>query len=148
MRKVGLQIQLLAQGMYLRGYIEHVGSGTGDIIDKCRESGLPPPQWEAEDDGLTIILKRATIVSQPQADRRGANASQMVPKHHGDALDEALELRLFDALREGASLDQIELSKILGVSRTTVQRCFKRLLRAGKVVRVGGKRFGHWEVIG
>jgi ATP-dependent DNA helicase RecG len=72
----------------------------------------------------------------------------MVPKHHGDALDEALELRLFDALREGASLDQIELSKILGVSRATVQRCFKRLLRAGKVVRVGGKRFGHWEVIG
>ena len=60
---------LLAQGMYLRGYIEHVGSGTGDIIEKCRESGLPPPRWESEDDGLTIILRRATIVSQPQTDR-------------------------------------------------------------------------------
>ena len=138
---------LLAQGMYLRGYIEHVGSGTGDIIEKCRESGLPPPQWESEDDGLTIILRRATIASQPKDDRLGFNASQTAPKHHGDALDDALEARLLDALRKESSLDQVELSKVLGVSRATVQRCFKRLLDASKVVRVGGKRFGHWEVI-
>ena len=35
---------------------DELGSGTGDIIEKCRESGLPPPQWESEDDGLTPIL--------------------------------------------------------------------------------------------
>jgi len=138
---------LLAQGMYLRGYIEHVGSGTGDIIEKCRESGLPPPQWESEVDGLTIILRRANIVSRPQTDRGGVNASQTAPKHHRDAFDDALELRLLDALRKDASSDQVELSKILGVSRATVQRCFKRLLKAGKVGRIGGKRFGHWEVL-
>ena len=101
---------LLAQGMYLRGYIEHVGSGTGDIIEKCRESGLPPPQWESEDDGLTIILRRATIASQPRSDWRSSKASQVVPKHHGDALDDALETRLLDALRKESSLDQVELS--------------------------------------
>ena len=48
-------------------------------------------------------------------DSLGFNASQTAPKHHGDALDDALEARLLDA---------------------------------SKVVRVGGKRFGHWEVIG
>ncbi len=58
-----------------------------------------------------------------------------------------MELRLLDALRKDASSDQVELSKILGVSRATVQRCFKRLLKAGKVGRIGGKRFGHWEVL-
>ena len=89
-----------------------------------------------EDKGLTIILRRANI------------ASQTAPKHHRDAFDDALESRLLDALRKDASSDQVELSKILGVSRATVQRCFKRLLKAGKVGRIGGKRFGHWEVIG
>ena len=69
---------LLAQGMYLRGYIEHIGSGTGDIIEKCRESGLPPPQWESEDDGLTIILRRATIASQPQMSPQTDNGTQDV----------------------------------------------------------------------
>ena len=101
-----------------------------------------------EDKGLTIILRRANIASQPQTDRGGANASQTAPKHHRDAFDDALESRLLDALRKDASSDQVELSKILGVSRATVQRCFKRLLKASKVGRIGGKRFGHWEVIG
>ena len=51
---------LLAQAMYLRGYIERVGSGTGDIIESCREKGLPPPVWENEDDGFTVTLRRVT----------------------------------------------------------------------------------------
>ena len=51
---------LLAQAMYLRGYIERVGSGTGDIIERCREKGLPPPIWENEDDGFTVTLRRIT----------------------------------------------------------------------------------------
>ena len=92
--------------------------------------------------------RRATIASQIKDDRLGFNASQTAPKYHGDALDDALEARLLDALRKEPSLDQVELSKVLGVSRATVQRCFKRLLGAGKNVRVGGKRFGHWEVSG
>ena len=100
------------------GRLRNVGSGTGDIIEKCRESGLPPPQWESEDDGLTIILRRATIASQPKAGSLVFNASQSAPKHHGDALDDALELRLRDALRKESSLDQVELSKVLGVSHS------------------------------
>ncbi|MBR5548869.1 MAG: MarR family transcriptional regulator [Kiritimatiellae bacterium] len=53
----------------------------------------------------------------------------------------------FYALKKAPSSDQNELAAILGVSQATVQRCFKRLLKAGNVVRVGGKHFGHWEVI-
>ena len=145
---------LLAQAMYLRGYIERVGSGTGDIIERCREKGLPPPMWENEDDGLTIVLRRAAVdqqrdvglVMSPQVpNNMGGKAS---PKHHNEALDDALELRLVDVLEKEPSLDQCELSRILCVSRATVQRCFKRLLEAGKIVRIGGKRFGHWKVIG
>ena len=60
---------LLAQAMYLRGYIERVGSGTGDIIERCREKGLPPPIWENEDDGLTIVLRRAAVASQPEGNQ-------------------------------------------------------------------------------
>ena len=135
---------LLAQAMYLRGYIERVGSGTGDIIERCRN----------EDDGLTIVLRRAAVDQQRDVgpgmslqvpNNMGGKAS---PKHHNEALDDALELRLVDVLEKEPSLDQCELSRILCVSRATVQRCFKRLLEAGKIVRIGGKRFGHWEMIG
>ncbi len=57
---------LLAQAMYLRGYIERVGSGTGDIIERCREKGLPPPIWENEDDGFTVTLRRITSGSSEE----------------------------------------------------------------------------------
>ena len=34
------------------------------------------------------------------------------------------------------------------VSKHTVERMFVKLSQDGRIVRVGGKRFGHWEVIG
>ena len=32
---------LLAEPMYLAGYIERIGTGTGDIIRWCKGAGLP-----------------------------------------------------------------------------------------------------------
>ena len=49
-----------AEGVYLSEVDECVGSGTGDIIESCREKGLPPPVWENEDDGFTVTLRRVT----------------------------------------------------------------------------------------
>ena len=129
---------LLAQGMYLRGYIEHVGSGTGDIIDKCRESGLPPPQWESEVDGLTIILRRANIASQLQTDK-GAQ---------GVGLDVGLERTVVDEIRARPKIRMSEIAVKYQVTKRTVERVFSKLTQEGKIARVGGKRFGHWEVVG
>ncbi|MBQ3289541.1 MAG: hypothetical protein IJH50_09055 [Kiritimatiellae bacterium] len=132
---------LLAQGMHLRGYIEHVGSGTGDIIEKCRESGLPPPQWESEDDGLTIILRRATIVSWPQTDK-GAQDVDL-----GVGLDVGLERAVIDEIRARPKIRMSEIAMKYQVTKRTVERVFSKLTQQGRIARVGGKRFGHWEVL-
>ena len=39
---------LLAYAMFLRKYVEQTGTGTGDIIARCREWGLPDPKWQVE----------------------------------------------------------------------------------------------------
>ena len=53
---------LLAQAMFLRGYIEKAGTGTEDMIAKCREWGVDIPIWEMEDaDGFKVILRRPTF---------------------------------------------------------------------------------------
>ena len=133
---------LLAQGMYLRGYIEHVGSGTGDIIEKCRESGLPPPQWESEVDGLTIILRRANIASQPQTDKGAQGVGLDV------GLDVGLERKVVDEIRARPKIRMSEIAVKYQVTKRTVERVFSKLTQEGKIARVGGKRFGHWEVVG
>jgi len=53
---------LLAQAMYLRGYIEKVGSGTRDMVTKSRAWGNEAPVWEIEDgDDFRVVLKRPDI---------------------------------------------------------------------------------------
>lgn len=36
---------LLAEPLYLTKYIERMGTGTGDMIRRCREVGLPEPTF-------------------------------------------------------------------------------------------------------
>lgn len=62
---------LLAEPMYLAGYIERMGTGTGDIIRLCKEKGLKAPDFIQEEEFRTIIWRtntKATIGSKtPQA---------------------------------------------------------------------------------
>ena len=54
-------------------------------------------------------------------------------------------------LNEVTANPQIKMSEIAlkyHVSKRTVERIFGKLSQDGRVTRVGGKRFGHWEVIG
>jgi len=48
---------LLAEPLYLTKYIERMGTGTGDMIDRCRAAGLPEPEFTLTD-GFVITLRR------------------------------------------------------------------------------------------
>ena len=48
---------LLAEPLYLTKYIERMGTGTGDMIKRCRHAGLPEPEF-ALTDGFVITLRR------------------------------------------------------------------------------------------
>ena len=43
--------------MYYKGYIEKAGTGTGDIVEKCREYGLPKPQFRQDEDFRVVIYR-------------------------------------------------------------------------------------------
>lgn len=48
---------LLAEPMYLAGYIERMGTGTRDMIRRCAEAGLAEPEF-AVTDGFVIRMQR------------------------------------------------------------------------------------------
>ena len=48
---------LLAEPLYLTRYIERMGTGTGDMIRRCREAGLAEPEF-AVSDGFVVTLRR------------------------------------------------------------------------------------------
>ena len=51
---------LLAEPMYLAGFIERMGTGTGDMISKCVHFGLKEPEF-IQDEVFRVVMWRPEI---------------------------------------------------------------------------------------
>ena len=51
---------VIAHPLFMAGYIEHLGTGTTDIIADCEEAGLPAPEFIQADDFRTIIYRKVS----------------------------------------------------------------------------------------
>ena len=98
----------MAEPLYLTRYIERMGTGTGDMIRRCREAGLQEPAFAIRDGFL------ATIWRQPVASV-GAQ-----PETQPESRPESLELRVLGFLRSGA-FSKAELSAGLGQKEVSGQ---------------------------
>lgn len=63
-------------------------------------------------------------------------------------LDVGLERTVVDEIRARPKIRMSEIAVKYQVTKRTVERVFSKLTQEGKITRVGGKRFGHWEVVG
>ncbi|MCD4734556.1 MAG: DUF4062 domain-containing protein [Bacteroidales bacterium] len=55
---------LLAEPMYLTGYIERLGTGTRDMIRLCNEKGLKEPDFKQEDVFKAIIWRNVEVTEE------------------------------------------------------------------------------------
>ena len=62
------------------------------------------------------------------------------------ASDESRETRLLSLLKDNPTMKTDELAKALGVSLRTTKSIISALKKEGKLSRVDGKKYGHWEV--
>ena len=67
-------------------------------------------------------------------------------KASNEALDEALETKILMLMKTNAKIKQTEIAEELKVSRATVQRAIQVLVEKQVIERVGGKRYGSWQV--
>jgi len=54
---------LIAEPLYLARYIERMGTGTGDMIRRCREAGLREPEFSLTDSFVTTLWRPAGRVT-------------------------------------------------------------------------------------
>ena len=133
---------LLAYAMFLRKYVEQTGTGTGDIIDRCREWGLPAPEWRVEDDEDFVM-----VMPRPQSSVR--SSVKTVDRTVDWSVDRSVDRTCDNVLNilktnPRATLDQV--ANVVGLSVRGIEQAIKRLKKAKRIRKVGGKRFGHWEV--
>ena len=119
---------------------EYLRAGTGDIIARCREWGLPDPQWQIEDDDDFVM-----VMPRPQSSVKNSirSSAKSVDKSVDWTCDHVLSIL---KTNPRATLDQV--ANVVVLSVRGVEQAIKRLKKAKRIRKVGGKRFGHWEVIG
>ena len=141
---------LLARAMYLKGYIEKSGTGTEDMIAKCKEWGVPAPEWTEDDaDDFRVILKRPpqgptmvnTMVNTMVKSRVESRVRRRARK-----LSSAEKIIAYLAANPSAAAHELSIAVKLSVRG--VEWHLKALVKSGKLRHVGPSRGGHWEVIG
>lgn len=128
---------LLADPMYWNGYIEKVGTGTEDIINKCRECGLKTPEFYQEEDFRVVIWRVNEEIDDPKRSKDDPKTIQSVPN------DVA---RLVELIAETPSISRAELAKQLDLSERQIRKIIEHLRGDGKLIREGGKT-GKWIII-
>ncbi|MBR6094066.1 MAG: putative DNA binding domain-containing protein [Lachnospiraceae bacterium] len=131
----------IANVFYRAGYIETWGQGIQKICDECTALGAELPKYEIIGTGLRVYFPalKSALIDQPKALKH-----QNTEKH--GALDDAMVHRIIEILKEQPDISQEALGESLGVTRRVVQKYINALKEAGRIERVGGKRYGHWKI--
>lgn len=100
---------LLAEPLYLTKYIERMGTGTGDMIQRCRHAGLAEPEFTLTD-GFVITIRRkpsrafeavgGQVAGQVAGEVAGQVAREVTPPVTGEVTGEV-------GTKSGPSRDQV-----------------------------------------
>jgi predicted HTH transcriptional regulator len=151
---------LLAEPLYLTQYIERLGTGTGDMIRRCREAGLREPVFALED-GFRISLGRP--LPEPSSSVTTEETKQETEEETKEETKEEARLLLISGDTPGkASLSRqlilaqlrahpevtiAELARRLNLSDSGVEYNIRKLRQEGQIRREGSTKAGRWIVL-
>lgn len=121
--------------MYWNGYIEKVGTGTEDIINKCHEYRLKTPEFYQEED-FRVVIWRVNNEGDPRCSNDDPTSFQSVPTN---------EKKLLEVIKETPSISRAELSIRLKISERQVRKITDQLREKGILIRKGVNS-GKWVI--
>ncbi len=138
--------KLITGVLYYSKDMETFATGLKRIKDLCDETGCKV-EFRTEKDDFVVVFYR-NLRETWKAEQNNKDAE--ILKHQNDVLDDVLkdvlENQIIQLLIENNRYNQKQIAIKTGRSIASIQRAMKRLSEQGKIVREGGKRFGHWDV--
>ncbi len=119
--------KLVARALFLIRYIEQFGTGTGRMIEECRQAAIPEPQFESRGSSFRITFRKAVPVERRYAGL-GLNERQLAGLRY---LQEKGRITMQDYVRATAS------------SERTAKRDLKEMVEK-KILVKHGKTKGSW----
>lgn len=62
-------------------------------------------------------------------------------------INKNVKVGIIELIKENNKITQVEMAKILGVSRDQIKRNIKKLKDDNKIDRVGNRNSGYWKVL-
>ncbi len=122
----------LCEALFLSRYIDKAGTGILDVFKKCKEAGLPSPEFEQDGDQFKVTLWRDTL-TPTRMDQLGLSDRQKTAIAY---------------LRENPRLTNAKYQQLTGVARATVKRDLDKLVKLGLIERVGKGRGAFYRLMG
>ena len=147
---------LLAESMYLAGYIERMGTGTVDMIRRCVAASLREPEFVASGGFVTTIRRPdyATQLARVQATRpsaadehAGQPESHLIGRKLGKKLREKTREKILILITTDPSITMAELAKQLEITPKGIEWQIRNLKQMGILERIGPARGGYWKII-
>ncbi|MBQ2982425.1 MAG: putative DNA binding domain-containing protein [Lachnospiraceae bacterium] len=138
------------------GYMERKGSGFGRIISsyefQANYSEDKKPKFRSDRYQFTVVLPNLNYgVDEHNVefinDTKEISGANDAKVGADDAnMENQIDI-LMKKMIENPQITQNKLASELGVSRRTVQRMIEKLVSDAKIIRVGSKRSGYWQVV-
>ena len=133
--------------------IEHWGSGLRRVSKELAEYGAKPLQLE--DGGIDVqinVFRNAANAGDEDNEgnpegRASARQKSTLIDTVGGTMDGTMALRIVGVLEKEPSITIDKLSERMNVARRSLVRYMNILQENNRIKRIGGKRFGHWEVV-
>ena len=114
---------LIAEPLYLARYIEKAGSGTLDMIERCRAAGLPEPDYEQRAGQWVVTLWRDWLTREV-IESFSLNERQQ---------------KAIGIFRQERRVTNTQYQEITGISRATAKRDLEDLVNKG-ITKTCGRR--------
>jgi predicted HTH transcriptional regulator len=121
---------------------ESWGTGLRRIQKSCRELELPEPEFQVIGDMFRVNIFRLSASEAEVKQKVKQEAKRKTFAHSPKKLEEVI-LKL---LKENPRYSRRELSKVIGISESSIYRRLNSLKKSGQIERVGTDRAGTWMV--
>ncbi|KAA6326729.1 hypothetical protein EZS27_024198, partial [termite gut metagenome] len=136
--------------IYLAGYIERMGTGTGDIVSKCLDLGLKQPEF-IQDEEFKVILWR------PEQDSEGINANNEGVKEKSEGVNmnfegikESMQKdlgKIYTHIKNNPLTKSVDIELLIGKSNATVERYLKILKDNKRIEYSGSLKTGGYRIM-
>lgn len=128
--------KVILNTLYKCKEVEVFGSGFKRVYNLCGKLNINV-DYKLYDDGFSFVFYRKNVT---------LNVTKEVTINETLKLSNT-DLKVLNKLKENPIFTREELAKELGLTTRTIQRSINKLISNGKIIRIGSRKSGYWEVI-